>query len=73
MKTEPITIDRSCQIRLRRLWRDSWGWMDAANGRNTFYSTPTVRLQARDLARVNLDKYFAAIDEIVLKNNSEAA
>jgi hypothetical protein len=73
MKAEPITINHSRQIMLRLMWDDSQHWMAAANGKLAAYNNPMARMLAKESARARLENYFKAIDEIVLKNNSEAA
>jgi hypothetical protein len=73
MKTEPFTINHSRQVMLRLLWDDSQHWMAAANGKLAAYNNPMARMLSRESASKRLEQYFAAIDDIVLKNNGEAA
>ena len=62
-----IQISVSDQINLGGLWRVAISWLAAANGFNAAYKHPVARLLARDQARVRLDEYFAAIEELVAR------
>jgi hypothetical protein len=70
VKTFPAIKPDPLQLAtLRVLWETSERWFGAANGRSPFYPGKVERTMARDAARQALEKYFAAIDQIVLDHH----
>ncbi len=54
---------------LHILWDNAQDWLGAANGRNPFYRGPIALAYARKAAQDCFDKYFAAIDALVVTDN----
>jgi hypothetical protein len=62
-----VVIDPNYRLLLRKLWRDAYSWMAAANGHNESFNNPIGRLIAKDLGQKELDRYFQAIDDLLPK------
>ncbi len=63
----PIIVNVVYAQMLKGLWRETLYWMSAANGRNEAFNNPIGQMLAKDLGKKSLDRYCAAIDDLLPK------